>query len=716
MAQRRRIIKKLGDEVAEKKCTKCGEDKSLDLYYNSKKSKDGRWSICKACHEKAKKAGKERRKLITNQQTPRTDETLGRCAFVRANGEQCKFSRVTGSKYCARHATRLIHDRTRTPIPFKTYDVIKKFEVIKRNKLFSLDEYPPMVQIYQDKHPDKVIIKSAQCGITEYAEKFAICALHEIPGFSIIYTFPAKDLASKFSKQRMDLTKQENQKLFTVYDKSGKAIKHYDSVFEKQVGDSYLSLTGAWASGQAISVPADMLIHDEVDFSNANVLSMFRSRIGNSDWKWRLMFSTPTYPEEGIHAQFLTTDQNHWWYQCEHCDYVFKLCCSYPDVIRLNDAGVPYFACPECHQEISRKKGWWKPENEDSQRRGYHISKLIMPRVSAAAIVDDKKEYRLEKDFWNFTLGLPYVGLEDKLSRGDIELCEDARYNLMARDEGVVLGVDQGGIDIHVIGLKMLPDKRLQLIHVDHMVGEYCWRDLNILMSQFKVARCVVDGLPDTHKAREFQRNWKGLVYLNYYQSRNRIEPIAWDAGKGHVNSHRTITLDDMCNKFRNRKYVIPLTTKTEEMKQHLMALTRQKVEKNDGNTVYEYKKVRADHYAHALNYATIAADKVQPGFFKGNYIEAKRRIISGDYSDVVVNVLARLIYFKKLVVDDIYQYRCDKQNGMFVQNMKMTDEKKLIFSRMENKYTVRDMLASVANVEAIKARMIFVEEEVLDV
>ena len=36
-------------EMESKKCSKCGAEKSIDLFYNDKRSKDGKYSACKSC-------------------------------------------------------------------------------------------------------------------------------------------------------------------------------------------------------------------------------------------------------------------------------------------------------------------------------------------------------------------------------------------------------------------------------------------------------------------------------------------------------------------------------------------------------------------------------------------------------------------------------------------------------------------------------------------
>lgn len=248
-----------------------------------------------------------------------------RCNFRDENAKQCENFRIKTDIYCVAHTSRI--KPSRTPMPFTLWDFIKKRNLIKKNKPFSIAEYEFLWLLYQDPHPDKVIKKAAQLGITEWACLLSLACCLEIPGFSSIYTMPAKPDCSTLSKQRINSWVRENNKTFTRIKRDGVTYhSKYDSVLEKEIGDSFMFLKGTWMDRQAISTPGDALFHDEVNFCKGDVLGRFSSRIGNSDWRFRFIFSTPTYPEEGVDEHYLKSDQHHYWYKCEHCGFIFKLC------------------------------------------------------------------------------------------------------------------------------------------------------------------------------------------------------------------------------------------------------------------------------------------------------------------------------------------------------------------------------------------------------
>jgi len=636
------------------------------------------------------------------------------CHFYYEDGTRCGSFSKRGSQYCRHHKSKDTHKRM---IDFDLLEAINKVSLKKNEKLFSLKEYPQLVEIYRDRHPDKTIMKAAQCGVTEWAILFAKFFLVKHRGTTVIYTLPSRSLASSISKQRIDSLISENPKTFLNVNRKGHVQVKYDSIFEKQIKNGFLFLQGTWKESQTISTPGDVLIHDEIDFCKGNILKKFRSRIGNSDYKFVFKFSTPTYPEYGIHKEFLATDQHHWWYRCEHCGHIFKLCCSWPDILHFEDeTDRPYFGCIKCHKEIARKEGWWKAENPSSSRRGYHITKLASPRVAAADMVEAKSEYKTEKDFWNFELGLPYAGQEDTITLADMEGCEDGRYHLLVRAKLTCAGVDQGGREIYVVVIQ--PGReRDRLIYVDHITGLNCWEELAVIMTQLGVVRCVVDALPDTFKAGEFQRAFKRKVYLAYYQEKAK-EGIHWQPSKGIVTLNRNTTLDMSMDKIRNQRLIMPISDKLITFKKHMTSFVRTKeVDEEIGEIRYVYKKVRKDHFGHAYNYANVAAFKMEFSSFKVHSTtgsqQAARNVAQGNYGDEVVNHLAGLLLDKLITIESIMLYRVSKLNGKFVSEMDSLDSRlKEIFGSLELKYSVADLLASIQNLEIVKDRIEIIKQQ----
>ena len=90
-----------------------------------------------------------------------------------------------------------------------------------------------------------------------------------------------------------------------------------------------------------------------------------------------------------------------------------------------------------------------------------------------------------------------------------------------------------------VIG-KGHPQKAGQIVHL----GIYKdWEELDRLMRNFKVSRCVVDALPETRNARAFAERHRGRVFLCYY-SEHQKGHYKWNEAELIVSCNRTESLD----------------------------------------------------------------------------------------------------------------------------------------------------------------------------
>jgi hypothetical protein len=73
-----------------------------------------------------------------------------------------------------------------------------------RGRPFSFADHEYQQFIIEDQSPEKVVIKSAQMGISEMSTRIAIAMGNLIDGFSTIYTLPSAKAAQSFMKTRVD--------------------------------------------------------------------------------------------------------------------------------------------------------------------------------------------------------------------------------------------------------------------------------------------------------------------------------------------------------------------------------------------------------------------------------------------------------------------------------------------------------------------------------
>ncbi len=170
---------------------------------------------------------------------------------------------------------------------------------------------------------------------------------------------------------------------------------------------------------------------------------------------------------------------------------------------------------------------------------GYHYSQLFSHFVEPGDILHQFRTTDNLADFYNLKIGNAYVEAENRLTVQEVlALC--GHDGIAGHDEGpCYMGVDQGK-DLHVVIGKKHPQKAGKIIHV---AAYKDWDELDRLMRNFNVTRCVVDALPETRNARAFAERFRGKVFLNYYNEHQKGH-YAWNERELIVSCNRTESLD----------------------------------------------------------------------------------------------------------------------------------------------------------------------------
>jgi hypothetical protein len=166
------------------------------------------------------------------------------------------------------------------------------------------------------------------------------------------------------------------------------------------------------------------------------------------------------------------------------------------------------------------------------------------------------------------------------------------------------MGVDQGK-DLHVVIGKKHREKAGQLIHISAYRD---WEELDRLMRNFKIQRCVVDALPETRNARAFAERHRRKVYLNYYNEHQKGS-YAWNEKELIVSCNRTESLDASHKEIIDRAIVLPKECDiVHEFADHLHNVAKKLEEEEEtGSKRYIYVKLGPDHFRHAFNYEAMA-------------------------------------------------------------------------------------------------------------
>jgi hypothetical protein len=384
----------------------------------------------------------------------------------------------------------------------------------------------------------------------------------------------------------------------------GKWIRDTDSSNIKKIWNTFLYLRGMKSRVGLKSVPADFIVFDELDEAPQLAVDMAMERMGHSDFKEVLKLSNPTLPDYGIDKAFQETDQRYWLLKCEKCGEHTCLEDTFPECLINIDSRV-IRACQKCNAELNPSIGQWVAKRPAiTDKRGYHYSQLFSHFVEPGDILHQFRTTNNLADFYNLKIGNAYVEAENRLTIQEVlGLC--GNEGIASSDPGpCYMGVDQGK-DLHAVIGKSHPQKAGRLVHIAVYKD---WHELDRLIINFKIARCVVDALPETRNARAFAKRFPGRVFLNYYNEHQKGH-YAWNEKELTVSCNRTESLDASHRDIMDKAIALPKECKvTREFAQHLHNVAKKLEEDEEtGSKRYVYVKLGPDHFRHAFNYECMA-------------------------------------------------------------------------------------------------------------
>lgn len=129
-------------------------------------------------------------------------------------------------------------------------------------KPFNYKDHEYQKDIIDDPAKTLLVNKCAQTGLSEIFARWGIAATATQDNFTLIWTFPSTTDAERFTKARLDPMIEASPEL------RRRISKAVNSSELKQFGEnSFVYIRGTISETGALSVPADLLIHDELDLS-----------------------------------------------------------------------------------------------------------------------------------------------------------------------------------------------------------------------------------------------------------------------------------------------------------------------------------------------------------------------------------------------------------------------------------------------------------------
>jgi len=475
---------------------------------------------------------------------------------------------------------------------------------VKTERGYPLDfyEHPFMFDIYADFTPDQCGMKAAQIGFTQEAMT-KMMYLGEKMNLEMIYTLPTDTDVKEMVGGKMNRIIDQNPHFQTL-------TKDKDTIEQKKIAHAMAYFRGTWTQKASMMVPADVLLHDEIDTSKQDVIEGYQSRMAHSRFKWRWTFSHPSVEGYGVHAEWLRSDQKHWLVTCGACKKSRYL--KFPDSICMERQ---CYQCRVCHAEITtdmRRQGHWLAKYPSVPRSGYHIPLMIAPWIEAPYIIEKSKQPHQEL-FYNRVLGLPYVGKGNKITENEImQNWVNQAHPKVEKDDPVVIGVDTGLNQHFVVGSPyglFICDSSKDYSEVEQM------------LKIWPKAIAIFDQGGDLTEPRKIRERYPGRVILCYYRKDRKSERlIDWgkDKERGRVLVDRNRMISLLGGEFRNKR--IPLYGPRDKWMQFAeQAKNLYRVEEE--NTVtqipdYVWKRSGPDHLFHAALYCRVGLEKYLEGGF----------------------------------------------------------------------------------------------------
>jgi hypothetical protein len=483
-------------------------------------------------------------------------------------------------------------------------------EIILDGKKFTFKNHEYLIEPYSDKHPYQVELKATQLGLTSKAmlRVFHTSRYGGDKYRGIGYYFPSRTDVTDLSKTRIDPLIDDNP------ENIGQWMKDTNAANVKKIWNSNLYLRGMRSTIGLKSIPIDFLIFDELDEAPPKSVDMILERMAHSEVGELLFLSNPTLPDYGIDKLFQNSDQMYWMLKCKKCNHYTNLVETFPECLLMKKGGEVIRACEKCQAELDPSKGEWiakRPSIKDIRGRQFSQLYSQTKMTEPGRILDTFHTTTNLTDFYNLKIGIAYVEAQNRLSVQQVLDCCGDKGIASSSDAGTFMGVDQGN-NLHVVIGKHHPKRAGEVIHIGEYIGNKekdgsGWKQLDELMTRFKVMRCVVDGLPETKHAREFAERFNGRVFLifsNVFQKGS----YRWDEKTRMVTANITETLDASHRLIADCDIVLPSKSSdtVQEFARHCNRVAKRLEEDEDTHSqryVYYRKLGGPDHWRMAFNY-----------------------------------------------------------------------------------------------------------------
>jgi len=490
-----------------------------------------------------------------------------------------------------------------------------------RGKLLDFESNPFQKELYADTSPYITVMKSTQCGVSEWLLAEAIGWAGN--GRNVFYVLPTFNLVGRFVRERFDKTLSYTPLYASMRTHDQMLKKAASSVSMKQLGDGTVALVGSNTPAAFTEFAADVLIIDEMDRCDSSNLIMAWERLSAAESEDRRQYkvSNPTFTGSGIDIEYSDSTQYHWAIWCGHCGQFVE-----PDffkhVVREESEDEYVIVDREwekgserdirlicdCGKPLDRRgMGRWQAHGPtDHPHHGYQVSKLFSANVSLGDIVrrfeDGEKNDSAMQRFYNADLGVAFDSKGARIGSDDMDACI-GDHPLGHRPEGgiCVVGIDVGAEFHVVVGHMVWGTPGYRIIDVQTVRNP---EEVLDILRKYKAKIYVIDALPEMRISKMIAHKSKGGFVSLFRQG------ISDTIGDHVVSVDRTSAMDNVKAGFIMEAIKLPRNIKSvPEYYKQLMAPTRvfDPDAKNGEGSYTWVEGAKPDHYFLATTYMLMA-------------------------------------------------------------------------------------------------------------
>lgn len=494
-----------------------------------------------------------------------------------------------------------------------------------RQERMTFDDRFWQLSILKDQSPDIVCMKCSQAGVTELLGLIEMFS-QAMQGFSGGYILPTDRIVFDFTPRRLDrvINAVPFYRANCATSKKASDTKSQKTIFGRD-----WNLVGSNVVTNLYEKPWDGFIIDEFDKCVQENLVFAKDRVKSAANPFVRKFGNPTINSRGIAQEYEGSDRKAYHQTCDHCNLAQPVT-WFENVVSqtgernfepylVDDKGVVYVVCRQCHKPIDRlKPGEWVAAHPGRRVSGYQVNQIFgdarrlvngvdtMTLMFEEFVSAQSNPTELQR-FYNNVLGIPFSADGAGLTLDLLAKCA-ADYSMPSTDERTFAGVDVGSLlHVSICKLEKLADGRL--VRKKVFIGPLRdFDELHWLVTKFGVQRGVIDAMPETRMAREFCRKHPGW-YICYYDKADTAKSFYdMKTDTKTISTNKTQILDASYAEYIDRQVQLPKDWQHIDRGEFVKQLCAPVRVFNEDKQRYEWIEGSADdHYRHADTYEFLA-------------------------------------------------------------------------------------------------------------